>query len=313
MRFRASRHIGEGVKGATSRFDFRRKSLGLFTPRVYVIGQLLTSGNYASDGLATLDDREASRLIRALGGYLLHAEPSVSAILIKDLWPEAHPAVARLLGRGYVALPSEPVMRLDLTPFDSPDEYLSALSSKYRVRYRRARNKGRGIVSHLVEEEEVDSIRGRMYGLYRLTRGAADVNLTDLTPAYLHWLSGKGRITGYFEGQRLIGFTSLLPNGPVWQAHFLGMEPAYKRSHHLYHNMLCDMLETSLEAGASVLDMGRTAAEIKSSLGARPIAYANLVYPRSKFLRRLLPSAVPAFFREPEWQPRHPFRSRAFG
>jgi hypothetical protein len=308
MHFRARQQLSDGVKGVTSRLDFRRRSLGVLAPRVVVIGQLLTSGNYAHDGLRELPSDEVAELVTALGKYLLARNAGVSAILLKDLWPEDHPVAASLQARQYLPLPSEPVFRLDLRPFTSYPDYLAALTSKYRVRYRRARAKAEGLTVRPLPLAEVDRRLDRLYALYQLTRVTADVNLTELTPSYLRWLGEIGCVKGYFDAERLIGFTSLLPNGPVWQAHFLGMEAAYKTSHHLYHNMLYDLLADSLTGGADELDLGRTAPEIKSSLGACPFFYGNLVFARSPVLRWILPAFVPAFFRQPEWQPRHPFR-----
>jgi hypothetical protein len=121
----------------------------------------------------------------------------------------------------------------------------------------------------------------------------------------------EGRITqvhGYFNSAgALIGFTSTIRNGETMHAHFLGMEEEYKYSHHLYHNMLFDLLEEAIAGGFRKLDYARTASEIKSSVGAVPVDYACLLKVRSRLVHKLVPVFAPAIYASPEWVPRNPF------
>ena len=306
--FDAGAQFSDSAKGPTSSWDFRRRLLRPFRSKLLALGQLLTSGDYAQDGLNQLSPAEAAYLLPAVADTLMQRGSGYRAILLKDLYPTEAPHTAALRRKHFTLLPTDPCM---LLPLRWPDmtAYLGDLSSKYRVRYRRARSKLEGIERRSLSAREVDEFLDRMYALYRITSRGAAVNLTELQPDYFQWLGQHAVVHGYFAaGDRLIGFTTALANGPVYQAHYLGLEEPYKRSHHLYHNMLFDLLGDALAGEFTTLDYGRTALEIKSSVGAVPQSYATLLRLRSPWLNRLVPSFVPAVFTAPDWQQRHPFR-----
>ena len=306
--FRVGTQVSDAAKGPTTSWDFRRRLLRPFRTKVLVLGQLLTSGDYGQAGLHQLSPAEAGHLLPAVAETLMQQQTGYRAVLLKDLFATDTPHTRALIGRGFTQLPTDPIMVL---PLRWPDvrSYLADLSSKYRIRYRRARTKLEGIHRRQLSSQEVSDRIDRLYQLYRLTSQGAAVNLTALTPDYFRWLAGRARVDGYFtEARVLIGFTTALANGPVYQAHYLGLEPAYKYSHHLYHNMLFDLLADALEGDYETLDYGRTASEIKSSIGAVPRTYATLVRLRSPLLDRLIPCFTPAVFTASDWQQRHPFR-----
>ena len=80
------------------------------------------------------------------------------------------------------------------------------------------------------------------------------------------------RFFGY-ENQtgELLGFCTLIQNGSAYDAHFLGLKETSNREHQLYLNMLFDMLGKAIErSDINTIVFGRTALEIKSSVGATP-------------------------------------------
>ena len=85
------------------------------------------------------------------------------------------------------------------------------------------------------------------------------------------------QLRGYFDGEKLIGFSTLLLDDAEALAHLAACDPAYNHTHQLYLNMLADLLAAAIEDGARSLNYGRTATTIKSSLGALPKTYASFV------------------------------------
>lgn len=288
--------------------SLRRQLLGSLSPRVAVLGQLLTSGAGTALGLQALPAEEATQLLDALAQRLTVQANGISAVVLKDLFPVGSASDRALRQRGYVDLPADPVMELDVSPFRSLEDYLSRLSSKYRVRYRRARAKLGSITQRPLGPELTEKYLDRLYALHRITRRGAEVNFVDLDRTYLHFLSTHGQVTGYFDGTELVGFTTAVRNGARYHAHFLGLDDSYKYSHHLYHNMLFDLLQAAIASPATVLDYGRTALEIKSSLGALPRAYAILATPRYRWASGMLPGLLSTFRQVPDWTARNPFR-----
>lgn len=336
--FNAAGQVSDGVKGETSRFDFRRMLLSPISFKVLCLGQFLTSGDFGQDGLCRLPPAEAAALLPAVAEALLQRLGG-SAYLIKDLYPTQHPVTRQLQADGHYLLPVDPSMTLQIQPaWENMEDYLADLSSKYRVRYRRARGKLAGVTRHQLSAEEVISYRERCFELYQQVSKGADFNATSLQPEYFPWLArlrsprkqleivsgvscdvigydeptgdeASPRFHGYFnEEGSLIGFTSAIPNGPVYHAHFLGLEEIYKHSHHLYHNMLFDLLEDAICGGYTRLDYGRTALEIKSSVGALPADFAVLVKARNRWLNRVIPFFTSAVYTQAAWTERNPFR-----
>jgi hypothetical protein len=60
-------------------------------------------------------------------------------------------------------------------------------------------------------------------------------------------------------------------NGSVMDTYFLGYDDSIQREKMLYLNMLYDMIAYSINKGFKEIIFARTALEIKSSVGARPI------------------------------------------
>ena len=294
-----------GAKG--QRLGLRHRLLAPFRSRVLCLGQLLASGAYGQLGLGDLPPPEAAHLLRAVVATLLRLNPWYRGVLLKDLMVTDSPVVGTLERQGYTKLPTDPVMELSL-PFGDREAYLAALTSKYRVRYRRARSKLGDLSRRRLGAAEVSDRLPRIYELYRVTARGAAVNFVDLQPDYFRWLAAHAVVHGYFDGLRLIGFTTGLPDGKRYLAHYLGMEERYKQSHHLYHNMLFDLLDDALTGAYHHLDLGRTALAIKSSLGAVPHAYATLLRLPNPLLNYLVPHFVPAVFTPEPWTPRQPFR-----
>lgn len=334
--FSAAGQVKNEVKGETSGWDFRRRLLAPFSFRILSIGQFLTSGSFSADGLNQLSAPNASQLLQAVAETLMRLRPGYAAVSIKDLYPVLHPAVRELQKSGHYLLPADPVMEIQI-PEDwlTFDDYLAALTSKYRVRYRRARTKMEGVTSRPLTLGEVSRYGDRFHELYRSISAGADFNAASLKPDYFPWLASAQKkkptlqaalfthgyeadyisdttascFTGYFnEADELIGFTSVVPNGKVLQAHFLGLEGRYKHSHSLYHNMLFDLLDQAITGGFRTLDYGRTALEIKSSVGAKATDYAVLVKARYGWLNYLIPLFTPAVYTAQKWVARNPFR-----
>jgi hypothetical protein len=311
--FHLADQVSESAKGETSRFDFRRKMLSPFSFKILCLGQFLTSGDYCQDGLEHLSHQEAVNLLSGVADTILQYDNSFTAVLLKDLFTTNHAATNQLRSQGYYLLPTDPVMELDIPDhWRSIEDYLQDISSKYRVRYRRARGKMEGITSRSLSAHDVHTKLDRIFELYQLTSSGADFNAAKLNANYFSWLAQQNHVAirGYFDQKdRLIAFTSTIANGPTLHAHYLGMEDTFKQSHHLYHNILFDLLDAAVQGGFQKLDYGRTALEIKSSIGAQPKDFACLLKARSGFINQLIPLFTPAVYTAQVWTPRSPLKS----
>jgi hypothetical protein len=90
-------------------------------------------------------------------------------------------------------------------------------------------------------------------------------------------------------------------------AHLIGLNYETNKSHSLYLNMLYQYVEDSISAQVKVLDLGRTAMEIKSTVGAIPVdlsVYLKLKNPLLNGLACMLAGSSSS----EAWVQRHPFK-----
>jgi len=193
------------------------------------------------------------------------------------------------------------------------EDYLEAMSSKYRVRARRAVKKMDGLTRRELSETMVELEEKSMYALYCEVASHAEFNAFELHPGYFTAMKQAFpqhfRVFGYYQNDELVGFCTTMRNGHSMEAHFLGFRSALNATHQLYLNMLYDMVKTAIESGASELVFARTAMEIKSSVGAAPQQLDCRLRHYHGLSNRLMPFFIRLLEPTAEWVQRHPFRA----
>src|SRR5690606_35030339 len=127
------------------------------------------------------------------------------------------------------------------------------------------------------------------------------------------WLSLKENLGddfllyGYFSGEKLIGFDTLIRNGNAMETYFLGYDAQEQRHRMLYLNMLYNMIGYAIKKKFKTVIFARTALEIKSSVGAEPLELYGFMKHTNPVIQRLLPRLFRYFEPEAQWQQRHPF------
>jgi hypothetical protein len=115
-------------------------------------------------------------------------------------------------------------------------------------------------------------------------------------------------LRGYFEDEKLVGFTSVIRHGKELETYFLGYDVSIQRENMLYLNMLYDIIGCGISQGFKRIILGRTALEIKSSVGAKPVELNGFMRhsysPVHSNLRWIFPLLEP----KAKWIQRHPFK-----
>ena len=240
----------------------------------------------------------------------------IAGNLLKDFFNSNHQYSNKLTNFGYHEFQVQPNMILHnvASRWENFDDYLQSVTSKYRVRYKRARKKSNSISRRALTLEEMMEYRDRMYELYNEVADNSGFNLVNLNKEYLIALKrsmpNRFKVTGYFEEENLVGYITTLNNGDELEAHFLGFEKRLIRSAQLYLNMLYDILAEGIEGRYESIVYARTAMEIKSSLGAEGHDMHCYLKHQNTFTNRLLPSILNVLKPEKEWEPRNPFKKQ---
>lgn len=194
----------------------------------------------------------------------------------------------------------------------SLDDYVAAFSKKYRDQFKRARKKFDGIQMKNLSYEEVLQNEGKIYELYHYVAKNAPFNTFFLSKNHFSTLKGqcgnRFQIFGYFLNEELVGFHTLLLNDETLETYFLGYNDHIQKENMLYLNMLYNMTEYGIENGFKRIIFGRTALEIKSSIGATPVQMSGFIYHNNKLINRFIGKIFRNLEPELHWQQRHPFK-----
>ncbi|PWA08304.1 GNAT family N-acetyltransferase [Flavobacterium laiguense] len=191
-------------------------------------------------------------------------------------------------------------------------DYIDSLSKKYRDQYKRARKKAIGIEKRKMHLEEIIAHEETIYDLYAHIAKNAPFNTFFLTKNHFRvckeTLKDKFLFYGYFLDEKLIGFNTLIKNGKSMDTYFLGYDDSIQREKMLYLNMLYDMIAYSINKGFEEIIFSRTALEIKSSVGAKPVEMFGFMEHSNpqinKHVYRIFPYLEPTVV----WQERNPFK-----
>lgn len=297
----------------------KRRVAGFMTADVLICGNLLLTGQHAYyfDPQKVSHEQALQVLEKSMqqAAKQLERQPvKIPVILFKDLPPEDQTASDSLAKRGYVQFCIQPNMTMKL-PYRSFDEYLSAMSTKYRTRAKRAFKKGEEIRKQEMSHADIQRELPRIYALYHDIANNAGFNMVDLNINYLAALKqdfgDHFQMIGYYINDQLAAFYTTIRNNHELEAHFLGYDKSLNHDYQLYLNILYDIIRCGIEGGADEIVFARTALEIKSSVGA--VAHDLNCYLRhqnnlvNRFTGTLLDYLKPV----EEWQARHPFKDEA--
>jgi hypothetical protein len=208
---------------------------------------------------------------------------------------------------------SQPNMVFEISPnWKSENDYVADLTKKYRDQWKRCRKKGDGLTRKELSYEEIVELEERIYALYLHVAENAPFN-TFILPSN-HFSSFKKYVgtdfilRGYFLDNQLVGFSTVIRHGEELETYFLGYDETIQREKMLYLNMLYDMVECGITEGFSRIILGRTALEIKSSIGAKATQLKGIMRHRFGLIHRNLSWIFPLLEPEAKWIERHPFK-----
>lgn len=246
----------------------------------FVVGNLLLTGNYGLrlKGKTTRESFVILNAVTKCALPIIEKEKGIhfSFLFYKDFSEEEAAQSEALNQKNFHCVKSEPNMVMELPKeWNNFEDYLAAMSSKYRVRAKRAFKKGKDLQRVDMTAEQIEQHKERIHELYKKVSHSVDFNLVylheDYYPEMKRRMKDDFRLVAYFLEDELIGYFTTIKDYHETHAHYLGMDYAYNNRYQLYLNMLYDIIKISIEKNRSAkIDFARTAPEIKSSVGATP-------------------------------------------
>ncbi|MCO4820470.1 MAG: hypothetical protein KC469_00280 [Flavobacteriaceae bacterium] len=242
--------------------------------KILFCGNVFLSGEYGIYLNQYVNKEEAflsiSKAIRSIS-----KNTKMHAIFVKDFYHASRKITDHLLNFGYSLTPVEPNMILKIDQnWKSYDDYKAALKSKYRVKVKKADKTSAVLESILFNEDDFVKHKKDLQRLYENTIANANFNAQVLnlnTYIKLRKVYHENFVVkAYFFEGKLVGFLSALVNNHHLDAHFIGLNYELNKECAIYPRILNDYVRLGIRLGASQINFGRTASEIKSTIGAIP-------------------------------------------
>lgn len=209
---------------------------------------------------------------------------------------------------------SQPNMIFEVNPlWNQEEDYVNALTKKYRDQYKRSRNKALGIQKRELTLDEIHQQQTIIHDLYLHVAEHAPFNTFYLPKNHFYVLKEKLKddfmLNGYFIEGELIGFNTLIKNGKSLDTYFLGYDEKIQREKMLYLNMLYDMITCGITLKFKNIIFGRTALEIKSSVGAKDVQMYGYMRHSQPLINQFLSHIFNYLEPVVSWKKRSPFKN----
>lgn len=258
-----------------------------------VSGNLFITGEQGISFLPQYTQQERSYFLAHTIDQILAQRKHIKAVLMPDMYEPVGDFDEAFLAYRYKRIYVEADMSMRLPQeWHSFDDYLAAISSKYRVRARKIISHSQQLTSHELTADELQANIDKVYQLYRCVADKADFNIAklpkDYYPAQLRQSPDMYKVFGYFLNGQMVGFMSLFILPYKTEVHYCGIDYSINKEHNLYQRMLYDVVKYASENGLHLLHFGRTAPEVKSTIGAVPQPMYGYLKHRNPLINALM-------------------------
>lgn len=302
--------ILNGISGVLDKFIFGVKR---DKPHYIVIcGNMVLSGDH---GFVAISN-QFSKLEKAISLIKIELSKTgkVAAFIIKDFLAEKDRIGKNLHKMGFNLFVMDPIMELKLSKnWMTFEDYTDAMSAKYRLRTLTVRKKVAGFVLKNLSVEELIMYKDAYNALYKNVQQKSPIRLLNCEIDYLISLlkcsKGEVVIKSYIDNlNKPVAFFCGIKNGNVLESHHIGLDYKLNKAHSLYQNILYDFIDLGIELKVDKISFGRTALEMKSTVGAVAQNYNAYLRLENRVVNHLVKSFLPT---DPsmDWIPRNPFKA----
>lgn len=326
LHFNASKSLSPDPQTTTTKRSFFKtlsaelknalaKNIDFYT---LVNGNLLLTGDYSyefdNEIPADIQIDLLRRANRSVRTYLESKHPhEIPVFLMKECYNQSRLPESYKKETSLHEFCIQPNFIMDIpSDWEHYEDYLLSLKAKYRIRANRARKKAEPVTTKVLDLEGIIHYQPQLYALYQNIANQIGFNMVNLNPRYFarvkEALGDQYEVVIFVKEGRVIGFYSyfLLDNEMV--AHYVGFDPEYSTSHQLYLNMLLDLIDISIRKRKKSINLGRTAHEIKSSVGAIAVDMYCYIRHKNKMYQTMVPKLLDYLSPKEVWEPRHPFK-----
>ncbi|TCI93092.1 peptidogalycan biosysnthesis protein [Tenacibaculum sp. M341] len=247
--------------------------------KILTCGNTFVSGEH---GIFIKENESKQKVIQELAKSVVHfvnverqSKHKISGFMLKDFEKESLSSTNELLEYNYHSFNVEPNMVMHIhSDWNHFDDYLAAVKTKFRVKAKKAIERSFTLEEVIIDEHNFDEFSDQIKKLYKNVSSKAGFNLGMFNVLTYKSLKENLKenyiIKGYLLKGRLVGFLSAMINQKSLDAHFVGIDYHLNREYAIYQRMLYDYIKIAIDQKLHQINFGRTASEIKSSVGAIP-------------------------------------------
>lgn len=283
--------------------------------RLFTCGNNVASGEHGYLFKESIVQEQVNELMLEITSIVSKEEKlrgTISAVLLKDFETKLKPEEL-FEEEKYTNFLVEPNMVLDIpSGVNSKEDYIQLFSKKYRNRAKSIFKAGAGIEKRNLTIEEIKEHEAEIYRLYESVYDKAKFKLLKLPLNYFssvkEMFAEEFFVCGFFLEGKLIAFSScFLINKFCLEAHYIGFDYNLNNEYELYQNILYHNISEAIIFKRNRVNLGRTAAEIKTTVGAKPVDLICYVKPQNTISKLIMKPFI-GFLQPAQWTPRNPFK-----
>lgn len=237
---------------------------------------------------------------------------TISATLIKDFVKPLEPSKL-FESKNYFQFLVDPRLIIQIqSNIKTLDDYIESFSKKYRKRAKAVLNLFMDVESRVLNTEEIKKHETELYDLYSQVFERAKFKLLKLPQNYFSDLKAiypeTFFVKVFFYNKQIVAFVSsfFLPNASI-EAHYIGFNYEFNVKLNLYQNILYSLINDAIINKCTSVNLGRSAAEIKSTVGAIPENLYCYIKPQNTISKLFLNPFID-LLKPSHWIPRNPFK-----
>ncbi len=236
----------------------------------------------------------------------------ISAILVKDFYEEGFGDKDCWYCRKFIHFNVEPNMIIHLPEgLSNLADYIALFSKKYRNRAKGILKASASLTKKRLSVAEVIAYNDVLYGLYLNVFKQAKFKLAHLSKTYFaDVVTAEANliyVDAWFKDNQMVSFASGFYLPTEIEAHYVGFDYDINKEYELYQTILYSYIEEAIAKGKASINLGRTASEIKTTVGAKAHELICYIKPQNTVSKLILKPFM-QFLQPTEWIPRNPFK-----
>jgi hypothetical protein len=263
--------------------------------KILVGGNLFSCGENGFVALKDMDDNTVLDILNQSTqriGKNLGSGEKATLYLLKEFWPN-NKSFEMLEKESYSTLNLDCNMVLKLHPnWLSTEDYYSSMTSKFRTKANSIFQKSQQLAIEVWDEKTIAENAETIDVLHNNVLNNTDFNLGALNALTFVKLKENLKEQFIFKAykleQKVVGFSISILCHQFLDAAYVGIDYSINQTHALYHRMLHDFVQEGIALKSKEIRFGRTAEQIKSTLGAVPVQMKVFVRHRNKLTNKLI-------------------------